>query len=87
MMGDFAVLAIDTAQRAAGKENGAGAACTGNRRFLPQVRSGPGNEHLRPEAAETRLRGAIRAALPRTKKTGRLKIHNSQFTIHNYLML
>jgi hypothetical protein len=65
-VGNITVLAVDASEGAAGKEDRAGAAGTGDRRLLPKVRGSPGDEHLLPEAAETRTDGAVSAASART---------------------
>ena len=59
-VGNVAVLAVDTAQGAAGEEDGSGAVGAGDRGLFPVMRSDPGDEHLTAQAAETKVRGAIR---------------------------
>ena len=71
-VGDIPVLAVDTAQGAAGEEDRAGAAGAGNGRLLPQMRGRAGDEHLIAETAETVPDGAVGLALPRAERTGRI---------------
>ncbi len=65
-VGDISVLAIDTAERAAGKKDSPVTSGAANGRLLPQVRRGTGNEHLLPQAAETGAFSAVHTALPGT---------------------
>ncbi len=42
---DVGILAIGAAERAAGKENGAGTVFAGNGRFFPEMRRDSGDQH------------------------------------------
>ena len=68
-VGDPAVLAVNAAEGAAGKEDRAGSAGTGDRRLLPQMRRDPGNPHLLPQTAESGAHRTVGAALPGTQCT------------------
>ena len=61
-VGNITVLAINAAEGTAGKKDGACAADTGDRRLLPQVRRGAGDEHLLTQAAEARPDGPVNTA-------------------------
>lgn len=68
-VGDIAVLAVNASQGAAGKEDCAGAARTGDRRFFPVMRSDPGNDHFFAQTAKPRTDGTIRITLAGTERT------------------
>jgi hypothetical protein len=83
-MGYIAVLAIDTAERTAGKEDRTGSAGAGDWRFFPEMRRRPGDEHMIPETTEAGFCRAVSTAAAGTEGAmGEFTIHHSQFIIRS----
>ena len=71
-VGDFSVLAVDAAESATGEKDGAGAAGTGNRGFLPEMRCDAADEHIGTETAEAGMGGTVDTAAPGAENTGHM---------------
>jgi hypothetical protein len=88
------ILTKDTAQAAAGKENGAGTFVSGKAGLFPHVKTDTGKTELRSHAAKTRISGAsFRAAVSRAEcavivggENRFTRIHEKEVPFHSFLI-